>query len=110
MSHPEKDSAYGYVRAFDLPDDAVEALEKQLHEYAITHNLQLIDIYQDRNSALPVGRLVAWLQRSGIQHLIVPSAEHVSRHPIVWLLFCEGVYLDARAELHEACPEDADEE
>jgi hypothetical protein len=95
------------LRLLDLPDDEVDALEKQLYEYAHAHNLRLVDIRTDRHRLLRLGELAGWLIEEQIQHLIVPSMEHVSSHPIARMMFCEAVCLDARAELHEACPEDA---
>ncbi|KUO18816.1 hypothetical protein [Streptomyces dysideae] len=105
MPSSEKEPAYGYLRLIDVPDDEVEVLEKQLREYAHAHNLRLLDIHHDRGRGLSVGQVVAMLQRGGIQHLVVPSLEHVSSHPIVRMVFCEAVYLDAGAEVHEVLGE-----
>ena len=97
--------AYGYLRVHDASREEVALLEKQLEEYAEAHDLHLRQIYRERHSALRVGGLGNWLVESGVQHLIVPSLIHVSEHPIARLVFCEAVCLDARAEIHEACPE-----
>ncbi|WP_330266359.1 hypothetical protein [Streptomyces griseorubiginosus] len=107
MPRQEIEPAYGYVRAHDLPDDEVDALEKQLYEYASANRLRLVDIRVERYRLLRLGELSGWLIEEQVQHLIVPSMEHVSSHPIARMLFCEAVCLDARAELHEACSEDA---
>ncbi|MEV5532225.1 hypothetical protein [Streptomyces prunicolor] len=106
MSRSEIELAYGYLRVMDVPVDEVEVLEKQLDEYAKANNLVLLDVRKDQNRLLRLGELGAWLIEKQVQHLIVPSAAHITEHPIAWMLFCEAVYLDARAELHEACPED----
>ncbi|MFE3858438.1 hypothetical protein ACFXPN_45830 [Streptomyces griseorubiginosus] len=106
MPRPEIEPAYGYVRALDLPDDEVDALEKQLYEYASANMLRLVDIRVDRYRLLRLGELSAWLAEEQVQHLIIPSAEHVTPHPIARMMFYEAVCLDAGAELHEACPEE----
>ncbi|MBK3640462.1 hypothetical protein [Streptomyces sp. MBT33] len=80
-------------------------LEKQLEEYAKAHNLDLQQVHREKYRALRVGNLADWLLGGGVQHLIVPSMDHVSEHPIARLVFYEAVCLDARAEVHEACPE-----
>ncbi|KAB1150708.1 hypothetical protein F7R91_01640 [Streptomyces luteolifulvus] len=105
MTRVEREPAYGYLRVLDLPEDEVEVLEKQLHEYANAHNLVLLDVRKERYRLLRPGELAAWLIEREVQHLIVPSAEHVTTHPIARMLFCQAVYLDAGAELHEACGE-----
>lgn len=105
MPRREMEPAYGYLRALDLPTDEVEALEKQLHEYAYTHDLRMLEIRKDRYRLLRLRELAAWLIESDVQHLIIPSMEHITNHPIARMMFCEAVCLDARAELHEACPE-----
>ncbi|MGH1552467.1 hypothetical protein ACRAWF_11185 [Streptomyces sp. L7] len=101
MTRVEREPAYGYLRLIDVPDDEVEVLEKQLHEYAEAHNLKLLGIHKGRYRLLRLGELTAWLLERQVQHLIVPSVEHVTTHPIAQMLFCEAVYLDAGAELHE---------
>lgn len=106
MSRQERELAYGYLRVMNVPADEIDELEKQLDEYATAHNLVLLDIRKDRHRLLRLGELGAWLIEMQVQHLIVPSAAHITEHPIAWMLFCEAVYLDARAELHEACPGD----
>ncbi|WP_158697861.1 hypothetical protein [Streptomyces prunicolor] len=79
-------------------------LEKQLPDYAKAHDLNLRQIYRERHRVLRVAGLADWLLDGGAQHLIVPSMDHVSEHPIARLVFYEAVCLDARAEVHEACP------
>lgn len=96
--------AYGYLRVHDASSEEVKLLEKQLKEYAQEHKLNLRQIYRERHSALRVGGLGDWLVEGGVQHLIVPSMDHVTTHPLARLVFYEAVCLDARAELHEACP------
>jgi hypothetical protein len=108
MPAPEIEPAYGYLRTLDNSVEEVALLEKQLDEYARSHNLSLRQVYQDKYQVLRVGRFATWLIEGGVQHLIVPSLDHVTTHPIVRLVFCEAVCLDARAELHEACLDDAD--
>ncbi|MFD4573544.1 hypothetical protein [Streptomyces sp. NPDC058479] len=93
------------MRALDLPAGGVEALEKQLHAYADANDLRMLEIRKDRYRLLRLGKLAAWLIESDVQHLIIPSMEHITNHPIARMIFCEAVCLDARAELHEACPE-----
>lgn len=108
MPAPEIEPAYGYLRIFDSSAEEVAILEKQLDEYARSHNLSLRQVRQEKYRVLRLGQLATWLIEGGVQHLIVPSLDHVTTHPIVRLVFCEAVYLDARAELHEACLDDAD--
>ncbi|WP_262064038.1 hypothetical protein [Streptomyces sp. STR69] len=103
MPAPELEPAFGYLRVHDASSEEVALLEKQLKEYAEAHNLKLRQIYRERHSALRVGGLGDWLVEGGVQHLIVPSMDHVSEHPIARLVFYEAVCLDARAEVHEAC-------
>ena len=103
MPRQELQPAYGYLRALNLPDDEVEALEKQLHEYAYVHSLKLLEIRKDQHRLLRLRELGVWLFEKQVQHLIIPSMEHITTHPIVRMLFCEVVCLDARAEIHEAC-------
>ena len=105
MSSSEKEPAYGYLRVLDLPDDEVEVLEKQLYEYATARGLVLLGIRKERYRLLRIGEFTAWLLEREVQHLIVPSVERVTTHPIARMLFCQAVYLDAGAELHEACEE-----
>ncbi|MFJ3896847.1 hypothetical protein [Streptomyces sp. NPDC090083] len=105
MSRQELEPAYGYLRVLNLPDGEVEVLEKQLHEYANTHNLRLLEIRKDQYRLLRLGELGTWLFEKQVQHLIIPSAGHVTTHPIARMLFYEAVCLDARAEVHEACEE-----
>jgi hypothetical protein len=105
VTRVEPEPAYGYLRVLDLPKDEVEVLEKQLHEYAAAHNLKLLDVRKERYRLLRPGELSAWLIEREARHLIVPSVEHVTTHPIAKMLFCEAVYLDAGAELHEAVEE-----
>lgn len=101
MARQELEPAYGYLRVMDVPADEVDALEKQLYEYASANMLRLVEVRKDRYRLLRLGDLSAWLIERGVEHLIVPSVEHVTSHPIARLLFCEAVCLDARAELHE---------
>jgi hypothetical protein len=105
VTRVEREPAYGYLRVLDLPDGEIEVLEKQLHEYAKAHNMVLLGIRKERYRLLRPGELAAWLIEQEAQHLIVPSVEHVTTHPIARMLFCQAVYLDAGAELHEACGE-----
>lgn len=97
--------AYGYLRVPHASREEVALLEKQLEEYAEEHSLDLRQVHHERHRALRVGNLADWLLGGGVQHLIVPSMDHVSEHPIARLVFYEAVCLDARAEVHEACPE-----
>lgn len=106
MTRVEPEPAYGYLRVLNLPDGEVEVLEKQLDEYAKAHNLVLLDVRKERYRLLRLSEFTAWLLERDIRHLIVPSVEHVTTHPIAKMLFCEAVYLDAGAELHEACGDD----
>lgn len=108
MPAPEIEPAYGYLRVHDASREEVAMLVKQLKEYARTHKLSLREIYREHHRVLRIGHLGDWLVEGGVQHLIVPSLDHVSTHPIARLVFCEAVCLDARAELHEACPNDVD--
>lgn len=103
MPASELEPAFGYLRVHDASREEVALLEKQLEEYAKAHNLNLRQIYRERHSALRIGGLGDWLVEGGVQHLIVPSMDHVSEHPIARLVFYEAVCLDARAEVHEAC-------
>lgn len=109
MTRVEPEPAYGYLRVLDATADEVEVLEKQLDEYAKAHNLVLLDIRKDRYRLLRLGELSAWLIERDIRHLIIPSIEHITDHPIARMLFYEAVYMDAYAELHEACSEDSEE-
>ena len=103
MTRVEPEPAYGYLRVIDASDDEIEVFEKQLDEYAKAHSLVLLDVRKDRYRLLRPGELAAWLIEQDIRHLVVPSVEHVTTHPIARMLFCQAVYLDAGAELHEAC-------
>lgn len=105
MPPSELEPAYGYLRVLGASLEEVALLEKQLEECAKAHNLSLQKIHHEQHRALRVGGLADWLLNDGIQHLIVPSMEHISDHSIARLVFCEAVCLDARAEIHEACPE-----
>ncbi|QKV91643.1 hypothetical protein HUT19_07640 [Streptomyces sp. NA02950] len=106
MPRREIEPAYGYIRALDLPDDEVDALEKQLYEYAYANMLHLVDIRVERYRLLRFGDFTGWLREHQAQHVIIPSAEHVTPHPIARMMFYEAICLDAGAELHEACPEE----
>lgn len=109
MTRIEPEPAYGYLRVLGATADEIEVLEKQLDEYAKAQNLVLLDIRKDRYRLLRLGELEAWLIEQQVQHLIIPSVEHVTEHPIAKMMFCQTVYLDAGAELHEACPKNRDD-
>ncbi|EGX60484.1 hypothetical protein SZN_07607 [Streptomyces zinciresistens K42] len=102
MARVEPEPAYGYLRVIDLPDGEVELLEKQLDEYAKAHNLVLLDVRKERYRLLRIDEFTAWLIELEVQHLVVPSVEHITTHPIARMLFCQAVYLDAGVELYEA--------
>jgi hypothetical protein len=83
--------AYGYLRVTDLAGDKIWQLEWSLRKLAKAKGFCLLDIVSDSRPG-DYGRfyrLIGELKRTQIRHVLVPSLDHLSSHP----LLCEQLLL-----------------
>lgn len=83
--------AYGYLRVTDLAGDEIWQLEWSLRKLAEAQGFCLIDIVFDSQPG-DYGRfyrLIGELKRTQIRHVLVPSLDYLSSHP----LLCEQLLL-----------------
>ena len=81
-----KRRAYGYLRITDeLDDEEIRQLECGLQKLAETKGFCLIEICSEyqRGYYGAFYRLVDELKRKQVHHVVVPSFEHLSAHPLL---------------------------
>jgi DNA invertase Pin-like site-specific DNA recombinase len=76
---------YGYLRATVAPGDEVEGLELRLHELAEQEGFCFAATFRENRPGErgALSELTAELRRAEARHVVVPSLEHISRHPRV---------------------------
>jgi DNA invertase Pin-like site-specific DNA recombinase len=104
MTDETKPLAYGYLRVqSDTDDQTLDSLEKGLKNYAEAHGYELATIFQE----LASGRFNAWdellaeLKRADAHDIIVPSLDHLTRHPLLRRTLLDRAEYDAKADVHE---------
>ncbi|MCF4119576.1 recombinase family protein [Antribacter sp. KLBMP9083] len=77
---------YGYLRATVAPgDEEAERLERRLHELAEQEGFCFAATFRENRPGErgALSELTAELRRAEARHVVVPSLEHISRHPRV---------------------------
>jgi Resolvase, N terminal domain len=95
---------YGYMRVTDeWDDDQLRETEQQLARHAEAGGYRLGAIFHNctpgRLNTLTA--LVDALRRSGARHVIVPSLEHLARHPLLQEQLIELLETGAQAQVIE---------
>lgn len=100
-----KPLVYGYLRVLpDEPDDVVRRIEQALQDYADVEGYYIAALFHDFGSTddRAFYELVEELRRAEARHVVVPSLDHFSRHPILRDGMVMHLQLAAGADLHEA--------
>lgn len=104
MTDGIKPLAYGYLRVqSDTDDHTLDSLEQELESYAEAHGYEFATTFQE----LASGQFTAWnellveLQRTHAHHIIIPSFDHLTRHPLLRQTLLDRAEYDAKAEVHE---------
>lgn len=81
---PVKLLMYDYLRVTNLDDDEIQQLEHGLTKLAETEGLCLVEVRHECQPEYytPVYRLAKELKRVAVHHLVVPSLDHLSTHPL----------------------------
>lgn len=98
-----KPLAYGYMRVFcDVTEEDVYSLERRIQECAEALGFQFATTFQEivSGSHVVFRNLIEELQRSGAEHVIVPSFNHFSRNSILQDLMLMDLESDAEVEVH----------
>lgn len=95
---------YGYMRVEDESDEALFDLEAGLHRYADVHGYQLVEIFAEfvPGCQRMFAALVDELKRTGARRVVVPSMEHLARHPFLRTHMVICLELEADAQVFEA--------
>ncbi|MBX7268809.1 recombinase family protein [Micromonospora sp. Llam7] len=93
---------YGYMRVGDdASDDQIDQAERTLREYADVEGFCYATTFYDDDSGSRSAfyELTAELQRAEARHVIVPSLDHLSRHPILLNHMIERLEHEASARI-----------
>lgn len=77
---------YGYLRVDDDPADAeIRRMERKLRNYAEAEGFCYAGTFHEYQSGRcgALDELVRELRRAEARHVVVPSMEHLSRHPLL---------------------------
>jgi hypothetical protein len=82
---PVKPLMYGYLRVTDLADDDVQQLECGLRKLAEAEGFCLAEVHYEQQPGCygTCYRLIAELKQAPVCHLVVPSLDHLSTHPLL---------------------------
>lgn len=98
---------YGYMRlSDDLCDESVYRIERTIRMFAVARGSRLAAIYADDQVGFygAFYALIAEVQRQpGSRDVIVPSLDHLSRHPMLLDQMFQRLTVDARARLWTVC-------
>lgn len=104
MTGGTKPLVYGYMRVHpDTDDQTLDSLEQELRSYAEARGYEFATTFQEFNS----GRFTTWdellveLQQVDAHHIIMPSLDHLTRHPLLRQTLLDRAEYDAKAEVHE---------
>ncbi|ARP71755.1 hypothetical protein LK07_20595 [Streptomyces pluripotens] len=95
---------YGYMRVDDESDEALFDLETALQRYADIRGYQLVEIFAESTPGCQrtFAALVDELRCTGVRHVVVPSMEHLARHPLLRTHMLIRLELEADAQVFEA--------
>lgn len=77
---------YGYLRVDDDPaDEELSRMERRLRRHAETEGFCYAGTFHEYQPGVyrALDELVEELRRAEARHVVVPSMEHVSRHPLL---------------------------
>lgn len=95
---------YGYMRvASDAPDDEFDRIEQQMRRFAEVEGFcYAMTFYEHQNgSQAAFNELAEELKRAEAHHVVVPSMNHISTHPILLCHMIQRLELDAAAQVVE---------
>ena len=95
---------YGYMRIErHQSEDTLHSLEAGLRLYAEAQGYQLVRIFQEfvPGCHRTFAALVDQLKRTDAHHVVVPSMEHLARHPLLQIHMVIRLELEAHAEVFE---------
>ncbi|WP_405799402.1 recombinase family protein [Streptomyces sp. NBC_01506] len=95
--------AYGYLRVFsDAAYRQAPTLEEVMERYAHTHGLQLIAVHHEfaRGKLDAFTTLVNTLRRTGAQHVLVPSLDHLGHSGALQRVLLSRLESSLRATVH----------
>lgn len=96
--------AYGYMRVpCDIDDLAIRDMERKLRDHAEQCGFEFAAIFRELQSGISEGwdELTTELLRSDAHHVIVPSLDHISPHPMLRSIRLERLEEDAKAKVLE---------
>lgn len=98
-----KPLAYGYLRLSpEIDDGTVRVIELKLKQYAEALGFEFATyFYEDRSGCFSAwNELLTEVQRADVHHVIVPSLNHLTSHPILRLSLLQRAQ-EAKVEVHE---------
>jgi DNA invertase Pin-like site-specific DNA recombinase len=103
-----KPLAYGYLRLSpDIDDETVRLVELKLKAHAEALGYEFATyFYEDGSGCFSAwNELLTEVQRADAHHVIVPSLDHLTTHPILRLSLLDRAQQDAKVEVHELSDE-----
>lgn len=98
-----KPLAYGYMRVFcDAADEQVRSLEQRIRQRAEGHGYEFATTFQETTdgSHEAFDELIEEIKRSGAEHVVLPSFNHLSRNSVLQSLLLARLEEAAEVEVH----------
>lgn len=92
---------YGYMRVEDRAEDDIDQAERTLMSFADAEGFCYATTFYENQSGSQAAfaELARELQRADAHHVVVPSLDHISRHPLLRSHMLERLEFEACAHM-----------